>query len=71
MVILTCPKCGGDLMYSVICTYPPIHVVECLDCGYKDEKREGVTRVVYDEKSGKLKNVSETENRTANTTDNS
>lgn len=61
MIIFTCPKCGCDLRCSVICTYPPTHVVECFNCGYRDEKREDATRVVYDENSdGVLNNVSET-----------
>lgn len=47
MIIYTCPKCGGELTMSVIDTFPPIHVVECHKCGYKDEQIETVSKVEY------------------------
>ena len=47
MIIYTCPKCGGDLQFSVIDTYPPIHVTECPKCGWKEEKMDEIERVPY------------------------
>ena len=47
MIVFTCPECGGDLRYSDICTYPPIHVAECPVCGWREEKRENIKRIPY------------------------
>ena len=47
MITYTCPKCGHELQHTVICTMPPINVVKCLECGYKDEQREKVSKVKY------------------------
>lgn len=37
ILIETCPKCGADLMNSVIATFPPIHRKECSQCGWSWE----------------------------------
>lgn len=48
IIIETCPKCGHDLVDSVICTYPPIPKKECYNCGWTWEgKREEVVRVPF------------------------
>lgn len=39
MIIYTCPKCGGDVYHTCICTMSPIDVWECLDCDWKYEKK--------------------------------
>lgn len=48
IIIETCPKCGHDLVDSVICTNPPIPKKECHNCGWTWEgKREEVIRVPF------------------------
>lgn len=48
IIIETCPKCGHDLIDSVICTNPPIPKKECHNCGWTWEgKREEVIRVPF------------------------
>ena len=48
IIIETCPKCGHDLVDSVICTNPPIPKKECIKCGWTWEgKREEVVRVPF------------------------
>lgn len=47
MIIQTCPKCGADLHEMMLASAPPIHVKECLSCGYRYERREEVIRVPF------------------------
>lgn len=48
IVIETCPKCGHDLLDTVICTYPPIPRKECPNCDwYWEGEREEVMRVPF------------------------
>lgn len=47
MLVYTCPKCGGDLQFSDIATYPPIHVTECPSCGWREEKKDKTERIPY------------------------
>ncbi len=47
MIIYTCPKCGADLMFYCIDTYPPIDVASCTHCGWKHEKMQTIERVPY------------------------
>lgn len=47
MIIVTCPKCGHELLHRVICTMPPINVVECPKCGFKDEQQEEAKKISY------------------------
>ena len=42
-----CPKCGKELSRRVICTYPPVNVVHCNNCGFHDEQRERIIQSVY------------------------
>lgn len=50
MIIETCPKCGNDLLESVICTMPPISRKECSCCGWSWESGpETVLRVPFKE----------------------
>lgn len=52
MVIYTCPKCGGDLLETQICTFPPIPMKECQKCGWRFKgKPKEVTRVSFRENS--------------------
>ena len=47
MIIETCPKCGKDLLKTVICTYPPIPKWQC-ECGWSHEgERERIVRVPF------------------------
>ena len=45
MIIYTCPKCGGDIYHTCICTLPPIDVWACLDCDWKYEEKNGIEDV--------------------------
>lgn len=47
MIVFTCPECGYELREWMIATYPPIHVVDCQNCGYYHEKRDTITAVPY------------------------
>ncbi len=47
MTIYTCPKCGADLMFYCIATYPPIDVACCTHCGWEHKKMQKVERVPY------------------------
>lgn len=53
IVIETCPKCGHDLMDTIIATYPPIPKKECTNCGWSwTGEREEVVRVPFGGNSG-------------------
>ena len=53
IIIETCPKCGHDLVDTVICTYPPIPKKECTSCGWSwTGEREEVVRVPFGGNSG-------------------
>ena len=48
MIVYICPKCGGNLQFSVITTYPPIQVTKCYGCGWREEKRrDEIERIPY------------------------
>ena len=47
MLVYTCPKCGNELQFSDIATYPPIHIAECLSCGWREEKRDTIEKIPY------------------------
>ena len=51
MIVYTCPKCGKDLQFSVMTTYPQLehfNVAECSSCGWREEKREDeIVRIPY------------------------
>ena len=48
IIIETCPKCGHDLVDSVICTNPPTPKKECPNCDWTWEgQREQVVRVPF------------------------
>lgn len=47
MIIYTCPKCGADLMFYQIDTYPPIDVASCTRCGLEHKKTQEIERVPY------------------------
>lgn len=47
-IIETCPKCGHDLVDSVIATYPPIPQKKCFNCGWEwTGEAEEVVRVPF------------------------
>lgn len=50
-----CPKCGHELMYSVICTYPPIEVEECPNCQWRKEKTNLLNTTLQEGKARKTK----------------
>lgn len=48
MIIYTCPRCGTDLIDTVICTYPPKVQKWCPSCGWcHTEEREEVIRIPF------------------------
>lgn len=47
MIVYTCPKCGEDLFFSIVCTYPPINVTECPKCGWRSEQVEKIQRMPF------------------------
>lgn len=47
MLVYTCPKCGEELQFSDIATYPPIHITECPSCGWREEKRDTIEKIPY------------------------
>ena len=48
MIICTCPRCGTDLIDTVICTYPPKVQKWCPSCGWTyTEDHEEVIRVPF------------------------
>lgn len=47
MLVYTCPKCGKDLQFTVVATYPPINVAECPNCGWREEKGDKIERIPY------------------------
>jgi len=47
MIIYTCPKCGADLMFYRIDTYPPTDVASCTHCGWEHEKMQKIERIPY------------------------
>ena len=49
IIIETCPKCGHDLVNSVICTNPPIPRKECHHCGWSWEGQREVLRIPFQE----------------------
>ena len=50
IIIETCPKCGQDLVTSVICANPPFPRKVCLECGWSWEgQREQIIRVPFNE----------------------
>ena len=50
MIIYTCPKCGGDIYHTCICTFPPIDVWACVnpECGWRREKGRRIERRKFD-----------------------
>lgn len=50
MIIETCPKCGSDLVESMICTMPPVRQKTCSFCGWSWESRPAdVIRIPFNE----------------------
>ena len=48
MIIYTCPKCGTDLINTVLCTYPPKVQKWCPSCGWiYMEDHEEVVRIPF------------------------
>lgn len=50
MIIYTCPKCGGDIYHTCICTLPPIDIWACRnpECGWSYEKGGYIERRKFD-----------------------
>lgn len=52
IIIETCPKCGADLIDTIIATSPPIPRKVCPNCSWHWEgKREEIKRVPFQEKA--------------------
>lgn len=49
MLIYTCPKCGHDLIGSVLTCIPAIYKYECIKCGWSHEEREETVRIPFPE----------------------
>lgn len=50
IIIETCPKCGSDLINTVIATFPPIPRKVCPNCDWHWEgKQETIKRVPFQE----------------------
>lgn len=48
MIIYTCPRCGTNLIDTVVCTYPPKVQKWCPNCGWTyTEDHEEVIRVPF------------------------
>lgn len=48
IIIETCPKCGHDLVDTVICTHPPIPQKSCPSCGWSwTGEPEEVVRIPF------------------------
>lgn len=48
MIIYTCPRCGTDLIDTVICTYPPKVQKWCPSCGWTyTEDHEELVRIPF------------------------
>ena len=51
IIIETCPKCGADLISTVIATFPPIPRKVCPNCSWHWEGRqEEIKRIPFQEK---------------------
>lgn len=50
MIIYTCPKCGGDIYHTCICTSPPFDVWTCRnpECGWSYKKGEYIEHRKFD-----------------------
>lgn len=50
MIIYTCPKCGGDIYHTCICTLPSFEVWDCRnpECGWYYKKGEYIERRKFD-----------------------
>ena len=52
IIIETCPKCGADLIDTIIATSPPIPRKVCPNCSWHLEgKREEIKRIPFQEKA--------------------
>ena len=52
IIIETCPKCGADLIDTIIATSPPIPRKVCPNCSWHWEgKREEIKRIPFQEKA--------------------
>lgn len=48
MIVETCPKCGHDLVNTMLASNPPISKKECWSCGWSwTGEREEVIRVPF------------------------
>ena len=50
MIIYTCPKCGGDIYHTCICTMPPIDVYDCYDCDWHYEEPKVIDKMPFTQK---------------------
>lgn len=51
MIIYTCPKCGGDIYHTYICS---IDIWACRDCDWKYEEKDGVEYHPFEPVKAKL-----------------
>jgi len=42
MITAICPKCGADILYSILCNYPPLPHAKCsnLNCNWSGADEE-------------------------------
>ena len=49
ILVETCPECGGDLIETVLTSYPPQRKKSCPRCGWSSKPvKDTITRVPYD-----------------------
>lgn len=50
MIIYACPKCGGDIYHTCICTLPPIDVYDCYNCDWHYEETKVIDKMPFTQK---------------------
>lgn len=54
MTTYTCPECGGDVCYTLICTVVPIYIWVCRNCGWRPKEKDCAERCSFDPVKAKL-----------------
>jgi predicted RNA-binding Zn-ribbon protein involved in translation (DUF1610 family) len=49
MFVCVCPKCGGDLTFVLLTSYPPQPKYSCNKCGFSRVETKQVVRVTLKE----------------------
>lgn len=54
MIIYTCPKRGGNIYHTCVCTLPPIDVWVCRNCGWRYEEKDDIEYRPFNTESTKV-----------------